>query len=120
LPQGARLKFVQRHLGPAASGVMKPKVIGRVPLFLEREVLAASIENGAVALTIRGKESGTERLAFDRVIAGTGFRTDIAKLDFLSPSLRKDIGVYGGGRRSSRPGSNRPRRASILSAPPPR
>jgi Pyridine nucleotide-disulphide oxidoreductase len=94
LPKRLRLEFVRRHLGPAAAQVMKNKVIGRVPLLLERELVAAVAECGRVALTLRRKDGEEDVLRVDRVIAATGFRIDPSRLSFLSPSLRDGIAKF--------------------------
>jgi pyruvate/2-oxoglutarate dehydrogenase complex dihydrolipoamide dehydrogenase (E3) component len=94
LPKSLRLEFVRRHLGPAAAGVMKDKVVGRVPLLLERELVAAAIEKGRVALTTSNKDGKQDVLHVDHVIAATGFRVDLARLSFLSTSLRKDVAEF--------------------------
>jgi FAD-dependent urate hydroxylase len=83
-------------LGPAASGVMKEKVVGRVPLLLERELAGVSVEDSRVALTMSKKDGLLETLRVDHVIAATGFRVDLNRLSLLSPSLRNDIGEYRG------------------------
>jgi len=57
LPKKLRFEFVRRHLGPAASRVMKDKVVGRVPLLLERELIAAAVADSGVALTLSKKAS---------------------------------------------------------------
>jgi hypothetical protein len=96
LPKKLRFEFVRRHLGPAASGLMKDKIIGRVPLLLERELVAAAVEDSRVALTLRKKDGLLETLHADHVIAATGFRVDLSRLTLLSPSLRNDIAEYKG------------------------
>ena len=96
LPKKLRFEFVRRHLGPAASRVMKDKVVGRVPLLLERELIAAAVADSGVALTLSKKDGLLETLHFDHVIAATGFRVDLNRLTLLSPSLRKDIAEYKG------------------------
>jgi thioredoxin reductase len=94
LPKRLRLEFVRRHLGPAASGVMKDKVIGRVPLLLGRELAAATVKDGGVTLTLSKKDGQQDSLRVDRVIAATGFRVNLDGLSFLSPSLRAGIAEY--------------------------
>jgi thioredoxin reductase len=94
LPKSLRLEFVRRHLGPAAAGVMKDKVVGRVPLLLDRELAAAAVEDGQVALTMSNKDGREDVLHVDHVIAATGFRTDVSRLSFLSPSLRKEVAEF--------------------------
>jgi pyruvate/2-oxoglutarate dehydrogenase complex dihydrolipoamide dehydrogenase (E3) component len=96
LPKRLRFEFVRRHLGPAASGVMKDKVVGRVPLLLGRELLVAAVEDSRVALTLSRKDAPHEVLRVDHVIAATGFRVDLSRLTLLSPSLRRDIAEYRG------------------------
>jgi NADPH-dependent 2,4-dienoyl-CoA reductase/sulfur reductase-like enzyme len=96
LPKRLRFEFVRRHLGPAASGVMKDKVVGRVLLLLGRELLVAAVEDSGVALTLSRKNGGQDVLRVDHVIAATGFRVDLSRLTLLSPSLRRDIAEYRG------------------------
>jgi pyruvate/2-oxoglutarate dehydrogenase complex dihydrolipoamide dehydrogenase (E3) component len=76
--------------------VMKDKVVGRVPLLLERELRAAAVEDSNVALTLSRKDGGHDVLRVDHVIAATGFRVDLSRLSLLSPSLRKEITEYRG------------------------
>ena len=96
LPKRLRFEFVRRHLGPAASKMMKDKVVGRVPLLLERELRAAAVEDSNVALTLSRKDGGHDVLRVDHVIAATGFRVDLSRLTLLSPALRRDIAEYRG------------------------
>jgi cation diffusion facilitator CzcD-associated flavoprotein CzcO len=96
LPRKLRFEFVRRHLGPAASGVMKDKVVGRVPLLLEHELAAIAIEDSRLALTLSKKDGLLETLHVDHMIAATGFRVDLSRLTLLSPALRRDIAEYRG------------------------
>jgi NADPH-dependent 2,4-dienoyl-CoA reductase/sulfur reductase-like enzyme len=96
MPKRLRFEFVRRHLGPAASGVMKDKVVGRVPLLLGRELAAVAVEDSRVALTLSRKDGPHEVLRVDHVIAATGFRVDLSRLTLLSPALRRDIAEYRG------------------------
>lgn len=94
LPRNLRLEFVHRHLGPAAAAAMKEKVIGRVPLLLERELAAAAVERGSLTLTLTRKDGLQDSLHVDHVIAATGFRIDLNCLSFLGASLRAGIAEY--------------------------
>lgn len=96
LPTRLRFEFARRHLGPAASTVMKDKVVGRVPLLLERELAAVAVENSRVALTLSKKGGLNDTLHVEHVIAATGFRVDLARLRLLSPSLRTALAEYRG------------------------
>ena len=75
---------------------MKDKVVGRVPLLLERELAAAAVENSRVALTLSKKGGLNDTLHIQHVIAATGFRVDLGRLSLLSPSLRMALAEYRG------------------------
>jgi len=94
LPKRLKLEFARRHLGPSASGVMKARVVGHVPLLLDRVLAAAEIEDGRVTLSLRGSGGQNEVLHVDHVIAATGFRIDVRRLDCLAPTLRNDICAF--------------------------
>ena len=96
LPKRLRFEFVRRHLGPAASKLMKDKVVGRVHLLLERELTAAVVEDSNVALTLTRKDGRHDVLRVNHVIAATGFRVDLSRLTLLNPSLLKHIAEYRG------------------------
>jgi hypothetical protein len=96
LPKRLRFEFVRRHLGPAASKMMKDKVVGRVPLLLEREVAAVAVDGSQVTLTLSKKDGLHDTLHVDHIIAATGYRVDLRRLTLLSPSLRAEIAEYRG------------------------
>ena len=87
LPQSLRLEFVRRHLGPSSTWRMREKVIGRLPVHYGRELISAGLVDGCVNIELRRRDGGRDTIQVDHVIAATGFRTDIRRLDFLSPSL---------------------------------
>jgi len=69
---------------------------GCVPLLLERELIAAEVEDSRVALTPSEKDGLRQIPHVDHFIAATGFRVDLRRLTLLRPSLRGDIAVYRG------------------------
>ena len=87
LPQSLRLEFVRRHLGPASPWRMKEKIIGRVPVLYGRELGQAKAADGGVTIELRRRDGRSDAIRVDHVIAATGFRTDLRRLDFLNPSL---------------------------------
>jgi FAD-dependent urate hydroxylase len=66
---------------------MKEKVIGRLPVHYGRELISAKIVDGCVDVELGRRDGGRETIRVDHVIAATGFRTDVRRLDFLSASL---------------------------------
>lgn len=51
---------------------------------------SASIVNGRVHLRVL-RPAGTEEIASDRLIAATGFRVDVRRLDYLAPELLQSL-----------------------------
>ena len=66
---------------------MKQKVIGRVPVLYGRALDQAKVTDGDVTIELRRRDGGRDTLRVDHVIAATGFRTDLRRLDFLTNSL---------------------------------
>jgi len=87
MPETLRLEFVRRHLGPAAGWPMKDKVIGRVPVQSGYEVASAAISDSCVTLEMRRRNGESTVARFDHIIAATGYRVDVRRLDFLDQSL---------------------------------
>ena len=66
---------------------MKEKVIGRVPVHSDSELISAELADGCVHLELQRRDGGRDKIQVDHVIAATGYRTDVRRLDFLSRSL---------------------------------
>ncbi len=62
-------------------------------------VVGAEARDGSPVLTVRTHGGGTEHLAADHVIAATGYRVDIAAMDFLGHELRTRLAVSRGAPR---------------------
>lgn len=91
LPEKLRIKIVRTALGPSGGWTTRDKVMGRVPLFLGRSIESAEIKDGKVLLHMLGKDGSRSELMTEHVIAGTGFRVDLDRLQFLAPEIRAGI-----------------------------
>jgi hypothetical protein len=49
------------------------------------------VEGGRVRLTLRKRDGTTSDQSYDHVVAGTGYRVDVNRLEFLDQSLRSEI-----------------------------
>jgi hypothetical protein len=93
LPERIRLETVRTHLGPSGGWFIKDRLIGHVPLVLGYGAERAEVRDGRACLHLRGVD-GSSREAFgDHVIAATGFKVDVGRLQFLSAELRSKIKV---------------------------
>jgi len=92
-----RHRFVAGSYGPSGSWWLRERVTGRVAVSLGARVSSASTANdGCVRLRIDGGRDASEIRA-DHVVAATGFRIDVDRLDYLEPSLARSIAREAGG-----------------------
>ncbi len=90
LPEQLRLRAVKRHLGPASGWFVKDQIVGKVPMHLGVEMVGAAVADGKVHLKVRGRD-GERELIGDHLIAGTGYRPALQRLQFLDGQLRGAI-----------------------------
>src|SRR5690348_17153610 len=87
MPRDFRHRVVQRHLGPAPGWFVREQVEGHVPMFLGARLLGAEAHNGTAMVRI-AQDAGVEQtLEAEHIIAATGYRVDLRRLDFVSPEL---------------------------------
>jgi hypothetical protein len=94
LPESYRLEKVRTFLGPAGGWFSKEKILGKVPLLLGSSIETAKIVDNQVELELQSK-TGRQIVRVDHVVAATGYRADINRLDFLAPELRSKIKTTG-------------------------
>ena len=95
LPAETRIRLVRRVLGPLGAWWLRERVDGRLPVLDGHRVTGARPDGGKVTLTVASDE-GTDDLSVDHVIAATGYRVDLARLDFLAPELRGQVQCVAG------------------------
>ncbi|MDT7843671.1 FAD-dependent oxidoreductase [Streptomyces justiciae] len=96
LPAQARHYLVRRVLGPLGAWWLRDRFEGKVRVSEVRRVLKADTADGHPSLTVLTHTGRTERLAADHVIAATGYRVDLAAMDFLGHELRTRLAVSRG------------------------
>ena len=110
LPAGARHYLVRRVLGPLGAWWLRDRFEGRVAVREVRRIVRAGAAEGKPVLTVQTHGGRLDDLSADHVVAATGYRVDIAAMDFLGDGLRTALAVsrgtprLGAGYRSSVPG----------------
>ncbi|MEV6024535.1 FAD-dependent oxidoreductase [Streptomyces sp. NPDC052036] len=99
LPDQTRHYLVRRVLGPLGAWWLRERFQSKVQVREVARVVGASAPDGSPVLSIRTHAGSTEELAADHVIAATGYRVDIAAMDFLGHELRTQLGVSRGAPR---------------------
>lgn len=95
LPAATRIKLVRRVLGPLGAYWLRERVDGQLPVLDGHRVTAARPDGGKVALTV-ASATGTRDLSVDHVLAATGYRVDLRRLEFLAPELRDQVRCVAG------------------------
>jgi thioredoxin reductase len=91
VPEALRLKVVYKTLGPSAGWFMRDKVMGRVPLVLGHRIEGAEVQNGKVLLKLRSLDGAPREVTTGFVIAATGYKPRIERLNFLAADIQSKI-----------------------------
>ncbi|MEZ0092648.1 FAD-dependent oxidoreductase [Streptacidiphilus sp. EB129] len=101
LPAPTRLWLMRTVLGPSGAWWLKDRVDGLVPIATGRTVGDAALSGAEVELTLdspvaaatRSPAAGPHRrsLVVDHVLAATGYRVDLDRLEWLAADLRHRV-----------------------------
>ncbi|MFI6282262.1 FAD-dependent oxidoreductase [Streptomyces sp. NPDC050988] len=110
LPPQARHFLVRRVLGPLGAWWLRERFEGKVRVSEVSRIVRSGSAGGHPALAVQTLAGRVEELSADHVVAATGYRVDLAAMDFLGHELRTELAVsrgtpkLGAGFRSSVPG----------------
>jgi thioredoxin reductase len=96
-PADKRHRFVAGSYGPSGAWWLRNRVDGLVEVSLQTQLQAARAVDGRVHLTVRNPSSGVGEIITDHVVAATGFKVDVDRLDYLEPQLRQSVAREAGG-----------------------
>ncbi len=96
LPPNTRVYRARTALGPAGACWLRPRVEGQFPVQLGQTVTSAAAQDGRARLTVTGPGGSSRELTADHVIAATGYRTDLSRLQFLPGALRSRLRTLAG------------------------
>jgi hypothetical protein len=90
MPKDFRTEVVRRHLGPHAGWPMKELIVGRMPVLSGQDLVAASVADGGLNLTVRDRAGTVKTVQVDHAVCGTGYRVDVRRLGYVdAPLLRR-------------------------------
>ncbi len=92
LPRPWRSALLRRCVRPAGADWLRPRVVGIVPITAGVEVRAATPEGSELELEL--SDGGRRRV--DHLILATGYRPDLARLEFVDPDLRGAVASQDG------------------------
>jgi cation diffusion facilitator CzcD-associated flavoprotein CzcO len=91
MPKERRVPFAKGYLGPSAPWWIKDRVVGKVPIHLQHEVVRAEPVQGGLLVSVRDQSNKLRSEHFDCIIAGTGFDLEVRRLPFLDRGLVDQI-----------------------------
>lgn len=94
LPENYRIRKAKSVLGPAGSWWLRDRIDGVLDVLPGHRIREAVADGSGVKLMLDGPTRS--EISADHVIAGTGFRVDLARLPFLPDSLRSGIQTLNG------------------------
>ena len=96
LPTNTRVYRARTALGPAGASWLRPRVEGQFPVLPGHAVTSAAEKDGRARLTVARSGESSQELPADHVIAATGYRTDLSRLQFLPETLRSRLQTLAG------------------------
>ncbi|MGH6955489.1 MAG: FAD-dependent oxidoreductase [Caulobacteraceae bacterium] len=96
LPAGLRRYIVENTLGPLGGPGMDARLRASARVVLGGDIRRAEISGRRARLRIRARDGAEQTLEVDRVVAATGYRIDVDRLDFLAPDLRDSVRTVKG------------------------
>jgi FAD-dependent urate hydroxylase len=94
LPEDMRVTKARTVLGPSGAWWLKDRVEGVIDVLTSTKIRRAEPDGSGVQLFVDGQK--VSAVQADHVIAGTGFRVDLARLLFLPEGVRKGITTLKG------------------------
>jgi FAD-dependent urate hydroxylase len=95
LPPSTRIHRARTALGPAGASWLRGRVEGKFPVLTGQAVRSALADGEGVRITLAGP-GGERELAAEHLIAATGYRPDVRRLQFIGDSLRPAIRTVDG------------------------
>jgi FAD-dependent urate hydroxylase len=96
LPPDVRVHRARTVLGPAGAHWLRPRVEGQLPILTGHAVTWAKPLDGRLRIGVDGPAGTSLEMEADHVIAGTGYRIDLTRLQFLPEEIRSRLQATGG------------------------
>jgi len=93
LPVKTRVYRARTAMGPAGASWLRARVEGQFPVRTGQTVISAKAGDEKVSLTVAG---GGKDVTADHVIAATGYRINLKRLEFLPDTMRSSLQTVGG------------------------
>jgi FAD-dependent urate hydroxylase len=96
LPRKTRVYRARTALGPAGAWWLRERVEGQFPVQTGQTVSLAKPQEEKVQLRVASAGTADRELTVDHVMAATGYRIDLKRLEFLTDAMRSSLRTVGG------------------------
>jgi cation diffusion facilitator CzcD-associated flavoprotein CzcO len=96
LPRNIRVEKARTVLGPAGAFWLRSRVEGQFPILVGHAVTSAESHEGRARLSVAAPGEVSRELEADHVIAATGYRTDLMRLEFVSGTIKSRLRTIAG------------------------
>ena len=96
LPQRTRVYRARTALGPAGAWWLRGRMEGQFPVMVGHAVTWAKPQDGKVRMGVTAPGGASLELEADHVIAATGYRTDLTRLEFMPEAIRSRLRTVAG------------------------
>ena len=91
LPVPVRDHLLRTVLGPSGGWWLRERVIGRVDLLTGHRIVSATPSGPGARLELADPDGAVRVLEADHVLAATGYRVDVDRIELLAPELRAEV-----------------------------
>jgi cation diffusion facilitator CzcD-associated flavoprotein CzcO len=91
MPRDFRHMVVRRHLGPAPGWTSRDEVERNVNVIFGARLAGAQARGDIASVSFRLDSGGEKTVEADHVISATGFKVDMRRLQFISPTLMEKL-----------------------------
>jgi cation diffusion facilitator CzcD-associated flavoprotein CzcO len=97
MPGFLRHRVLDSILGPSGGYFIKDKVVGKVAVKYNSNVVSAAPRGDRIAVQVQAHGEASRVIEADHVISATGYKLDMQRLQFLSASIAGALRISHGG-----------------------
>ena len=91
LPTDRLVPFTRTYLGPLGAWWLRDRVEGQIEMLENTSVVSAVLKGSKAVLGLSRASGGSDEIATDHVISGTGYEANVDRLPFLKPLMAQQI-----------------------------